>query len=40
LLAAAVYIVYIDSIIDLIVAIFFIIEDAMKMSGRLVKEAI
>ena len=47
LLAAAVYMVYIGGIIDLvagifaiIVAIFFMIEDIMKMSGRLAEEAI
>ncbi len=47
LFAAAAYMVYIGGIIDLIagifaiiVAIFFIIEDAMKMSGRLAEEAI
>jgi len=47
LLAAAAYMVYIGGIMDLIagifaivVAIFFMIEDIMKMSGRLAEEAI
>jgi len=47
LLAAAAYMLYIGGIIDLIagifailVSIFFIIEDAMKMSGRIAEEAI
>jgi len=47
LLAAAAYMAYIGGIIDLIagifaiiVAIFFMIEDIMKMSGRLAEEAI